>query len=229
MSLTDFQNGLLTGFAAKGKPAGSPELDVTVKFMNGAELYQVSSVKSGGGVYAPTVKPTSEGTVFYGWSNQSGAIIDFGKDFETPVTFNEDTVLTSFFSPDAAQSLYDFYGVSKEDYPELFIGIRNDNTYPNVYVYFAESINNTYYSFYGDYQFVNYRRYIPGDYRGERHTVTAAEIVEWIKNQPVGEYSEGGEERGSVGYTWFYDIFCTVYLPSETMQYRFVYLREENI
>lgn len=102
-------------------PSGGETADVTVKFMDGEDLYQLSSVKTGCGVYAPTINPTPpNGYSFWGWFDGE-THQPFGYDYKTPIVYLEDKVLNARFLTDFTVPIYEHFNVSKAEYPYVVI------------------------------------------------------------------------------------------------------------
>ena len=184
--------------------------DVTVKFMNGEELYQLSSVKSGCGVYAPTVNPTSIGQQFKGWYINSERQ-NFGYDYKTPIVYNTDTILTSVFGSDYAELLYQRFERSKSDYPYLYVGHLN-NGYLNIMFSPSASVYGN-----GNVAFTNYYYRAIGQPSTEYTTID--EFYLWILTQPVTDlyYYSGSLTQTASSFRYIATNFDLGNVPTPTI------------
>lgn len=116
---------------ANAKTYGIEALDHTVTFTVDGEAYEVVSVKDGNSVNVPATQPNNNGNIVNRWSVNGDEVI-------FPYTPTTDVIIDGII-PTQEDILYDFYGVSKTEYPYLLIewhkkGVEGLYTYtPRVY------------------------------------------------------------------------------------------------
>jgi hypothetical protein len=110
-------------------------LDHTVKFMVDGEPYEVVSVKDGNSVNEPTT-PEKEDLMFAGWLDSENALTSF------PLTPTDNIELLAKFDYTLETQLYNFYGVSKADYPYVLIEMTSSYMYLHFLSSYTESTNS---------------------------------------------------------------------------------------
>jgi hypothetical protein len=120
---------------SNAQTSGVQALDHTVTFTVDGGPYEVVSVKDGNSVNAPATQPINNGNIVSRWS------VD-GADITFPYTPTSDVIIDGVMST-YENMLYDFYGISKSDYPALLLYVREGR----MCIYFGKSITESTTSF----------------------------------------------------------------------------------
>lgn len=110
-------------------------LDHTVTFTVDGEPYEVVSVKDGNSVNEPTT-PEKEDLMFVGWLGSENTLLSF------PLTPTDNIELLAKFDDTLETQLYNFYGVSKADYPYVLIEMTSSYMYLHFLSSYTESTNS---------------------------------------------------------------------------------------
>ncbi len=151
-----------------------PKLDYTVTFKADNGVYEIMSVKIGNSINAPTTEPTSESGNFGGWCDAEGNTITF------PFTPTSDIELTAMFISSYASELYSHFGMSKEEYPYVAVGVLYSSNKTRVY-FTKEPLNNV--------TRVSYKHVTANTTSGLADVTDAKTVVEWVKSKFVAPFS----------------------------------------
>lgn len=145
----------------------------TVEFYSDFKLYETVTLGENNSTDAPVVEPKKEDYVFSGWLTEDGYVVDF--------PFTPTTALTRLHAnfPLAETILYDYFGVSKAEYPYACINFYNSSSYNyQLVVLFAKTIDLS--SVYNSTSMIDVKQARMSQTKGIVHNGSAQYMVDWI-------------------------------------------------
>ena len=186
----------------------------TVEFYSDYELYEIVTLGENNSTDAPVVEPKKDDFVFSGWMTEDGYIVEFPFTPSNPLT----RLHANF--PLAETILYDYFGVSKAEYPYACINFYNSSSYNyQLVVLFAKSVELS--ATYKSTTMIDVKKALMSQTRGIEHNGSAQYMVDWITDNFTDNTLETIDSTSFGSGMFSLDTFANFECKSSGDIYRF--------